>query len=65
MPSYLIVLILNLISLPPMLSLLSSANFISEFFLAVVNSTASVFSTKRNYRGKKNYEGDKENDKET
>ena len=47
MPSYFVVLTLNLISLPPMLSLLSSASFISEFFLAVVNSTAFVFSTSK------------------
>ena len=43
-PNYLMVLILNLIFLPPMLNLLSSANFISKFFFAVVNNIASVFS---------------------
>ena len=34
---------LNLIFLLSMLSLLSSANIISKFFLVVVNSIASVF----------------------
>ena len=43
MPNYLIILTLNLIFLPPMLNLLSSANFISKFFLIVVNNIAFVF----------------------
>ena len=38
------VLILNLISVPPIRILLLSANFISEFFLILINSTALVFS---------------------
>ena len=45
MPSYLMLLVLNLISLLPMLSLLSSVSFISEFFLIMVNSIVSIFST--------------------
>ena len=44
MSNYLIILTLNLISLLPMLSLLSSTNFISEFFLTVMNNIAFVFS---------------------
>ena len=43
MPNYLIILILNLISLPPMLNLLSLVNLISKFFFIIMNSTASVF----------------------
>ena len=43
MPNYLIILILNLISLSPMLSLLSLANLISKFFFIIVNSIVSVF----------------------
>ena len=43
-PNYLIILILNLIFLPSILSLLSSANFISKFFFIVMNSIAFVFS---------------------
>ena len=43
MPSYLIILILNLISLPPMLNLLSLISFISKFFFTVVNNIASIF----------------------
>ena len=35
MPNYFIILILNLISLSPILSLLSSASLISEFFLSL------------------------------
>ena len=42
--SYFIVLILNLIFLLPMLSLLFSANFISEFFFVVMNNIVFVFS---------------------
>ena len=42
--SYFIVLILNLIFLPPILSLLSLANFISEFFLIMVNNIVFIFS---------------------
>ena len=44
MPNYLIILTLNLISLPPILSLLSSANFINKFFFIVINNIISVFS---------------------
>ena len=44
MSSYLIILILNLIFLPPMLSLLSLPNFISKFFFIMVNNIASIFS---------------------
>ena len=47
MSSYFMALTLNLISFFPMLSLLFSVIFISEFFLAVVNNTASVFSTSK------------------
>ena len=43
MSNYFIILILNLISLPPILNILFSTNFISKFFLTVVNSIASVF----------------------
>ena len=43
MPNYLIILTLNLISLPSMLNLLSIVNFISKFFFIVMNSIASVF----------------------
>ena len=42
-PSYLVVLILNLISVPPIRILLLSVNLISEFFLALMNNTASIF----------------------
>ena len=45
MSNYFIVLILNLIFLPPMLSLLSLVSFISEFFLIMVNSIVFIFST--------------------
>ena len=38
-------LTLNLISFPPILSLLFSAIFINEIFFITVNNTASVFST--------------------
>ena len=38
-------LTLNLISFFSILSLLSSAIFISEFFLVIINNTISVFST--------------------
>ena len=38
-------LTLNLISFFPILSLLFSAIFISEFFFAIVNNTVSMFST--------------------
>ena len=41
--SYLVILILNLISLPPMLSLLSLVSLISEFFFIIVNNIVSVF----------------------
>ena len=44
MPSYFMVLILNLIFLLSILSLLSLASFISEFFFTMVNSIASIFS---------------------
>ena len=37
------ILILNLISLPPITSLLSSTSFISEFFFIVMNNIASLF----------------------
>ena len=44
MPSYFIILILNLISLPPMLSLLFLVSFISKFFFTVMNNIVSIFS---------------------
>ena len=44
MLSHLIILILNLISLPPMLSLLSLISFINKFFLIIVNNIAFIFS---------------------
>ena len=40
-------LTLNLISFSPILSLLFSIIFISEFFFAIVNNTASIFSTSK------------------
>ena len=43
MPSYFIILILNLIFLLSILSLLFSASLISEFFFTVMNSIVSVF----------------------
>ena len=43
MLNYLIILILNLISLPPMLNLLSLISLISKFFFIIINNTASVF----------------------
>ena len=43
MPNYFIVLILNLISLLPILSLLFLVNLISKFFFIIMNSIASVF----------------------
>ena len=44
MSNYLIILTLNLISLFPILNLLSLANFISKFFLTMINNIASIFS---------------------
>ena len=43
MSSYLIILILNLISLLPILNLLSLINLINKFFFIIINSIAFVF----------------------